>query len=127
MIPPDPKRLYRNTEDKMLAGVCAGLSDYLGWDRALVRLAFVVGSFFAGPFFPMAYLVLWLIMPRKPKALFRDHGEKTFWQSVNTRPGGTVGDLARKFRDLDSRLAGMERRVTTPNFDLEREFKNLGA
>jgi phage shock protein C len=127
MIPPDPKRLYRNTEDKMLAGVCAGLSDYLGWDRTLVRGAFIVGTIFFAPFFIMSYVLMWMIMPRKPKLLFRDQGEKTFWQSVNTRPGGTVGDLARKFRDLDMRLAGMERRVTTPNFDLEREFKNLGA
>ncbi len=129
MVPPDPKRLYRNCEDKMLAGVCAGISDYLGWDRTLVRGVFVIGvvtGAFAA-FFIMSYLILWMIMPRKPKMLFRNQGEKSFWQSVNARPGGTVGDLARKFRDLDTRLAGMERRVTTPNFDLEREFKNLGA
>lgn len=129
MVPPDPKRLYRNTEDKMLAGVCAGLSDYLGWDRTLIRGIFVIGVLTGAlsAFFVMSYVILWMIMPKKPKALFRDRGEQTFWQSVNTRPGGTVGDLARKFRDLDTRLAGMERRVTTPNFDLEREFKNLGA
>jgi phage shock protein C len=127
MVPPDPKRLYRNCEDKILGGVCAGLSDYLGCDRTLVRMVFVLGAIFAAPFFLMSYLLLWMIVPKKPKALFRDHAEQSFWQSVNTRPGGTVGDLVRKFRDLDGRLARMERRVTAPNFDLEREFKNLGA
>lgn len=127
MVPPDPKRLYRNRQERVIAGICSGIADYLGWDRTLVRLAFVAGLFIAGPFTVCTYIVLRFVMPVRPEGLFASEREKSFWQSVNTRPAGTVGDLARKFSDLDQRLAGMERKVTSPTYTLDREFRNLGA
>jgi phage shock protein C len=126
-VPPDPKRLYRNRQEGVLWGVCAGIADYVGWDRTLVRLGFVLGMFAAGPFTLCSYVVLRIVMPVRPDGLFVDEREQSFWQSVNTRPAGTVGDLARKFGDLDRRLAQMERKVTSPDYSLNREFRNLGA
>ena len=38
------KRLYRSTDDRMIAGVCAGIADYFGIDPTLVRLLFVFGA-----------------------------------------------------------------------------------
>lgn len=57
------QRLTRPTQHRMIAGVCAGLANYLGVDRALVRIAFVLAFFlgFSASFW--AYLVLWLVMP----------------------------------------------------------------
>lgn len=57
------KKLIRSN-NKMLAGVCAGIAEYLGWDPTLVRLAyFFLSVFTAG--FPgvFAYIVLWIVMP----------------------------------------------------------------
>jgi len=127
MVPPDPKRLYRNRKERVIAGVAAGVADYLGWDKTLVRLAWVVSLFIAAPFTFFAYIVMWMVMPEAPTQLFANETERSFWQSVNSRPRGTVGDLNRTFADLDQRLAKMERRVTSPDFTLDREFRNLGA
>lgn len=56
--------LRRSRRHRMLAGVCGGLADWLGWDPRLVRIAYVVVSVCSAAF-PgiLAYLVLWLVMP----------------------------------------------------------------
>ncbi len=56
------KRLTRVEEGRMIAGVCAGLAQYLGVDATVVRLVFVLLALFAAGGV-LLYLVLWLIMP----------------------------------------------------------------
>lgn len=60
-----PKRLYRSTEDRMFAGVCGGIADYLEVDPTLVRLVFVALTFLGGPGI-LIYIVLMLIVPESP-------------------------------------------------------------
>jgi phage shock protein C len=57
------KRMKRSS-DKMIAGVCAGIAEYFGWDVSLVRIAFVLLSLFS-VVFPglVVYIILWFIMP----------------------------------------------------------------
>lgn len=62
------KKLYRKTNDQMLAGVCAGLADYLGLDLAIVRLIFVLLFFFGGHGI-LIYVILWILMPVQPPYL----------------------------------------------------------
>lgn len=59
------KKLYRKTNEQMLAGVCAGLADYLGLDLAIVRLIFVLLFFFGGHGI-LIYVILWILMPVQP-------------------------------------------------------------
>lgn len=59
------KRLYRKRTDRMLAGVCAGLADYLNIDPTIVRIIFIV-LVFAGLGGVLVYLILWLITPEEP-------------------------------------------------------------
>lgn len=61
------KRLYRKQNDKILAGVCAGLGDYLNIDPTLVRIVFII-LVFAGLEGILIYLILWLITPLEPVA-----------------------------------------------------------
>lgn len=56
------KRLYRDTENGMIAGVAAGLANYFGIDAVIVRLLFVITVFFGGAGV-LAYVILWLIVP----------------------------------------------------------------
>ncbi|MBP6015938.1 MAG: PspC domain-containing protein [Candidatus Promineofilum sp.] len=56
------KRLTRVENGRMIAGVCAGLANYLGVDATVVRLIFVLLALFAAGGV-LLYLVLWLIMP----------------------------------------------------------------
>lgn len=84
------KKLYRSRKDRMIAGVCGGLGEYLNVDPVWIRLAFVlllVGG--AGTGF-WAYVILWIIVPPEGRAA--------------TAPGETVqanvqemADRAREF------------------------------
>ncbi|MCA9866736.1 MAG: PspC domain-containing protein [Anaerolineales bacterium] len=56
------KRLTRVEDGRMIAGVCAGLANYLGVDATVVRLIFVLLALFAAGGV-LLYLILWLIMP----------------------------------------------------------------
>ncbi len=58
------KKLYRNEQEKMLAGVCAGLADYFDVDVTWVRIGFVV-AVIAGLSGILAYIILWIAIPAK--------------------------------------------------------------
>lgn len=58
------KKLYRSTSNKIIAGVCAGLAEYINIDPTVVRVIWaLVGLSGAGL---IAYLVCALIIPEKP-------------------------------------------------------------
>jgi phage shock protein C len=58
----DEKRLARSMNDKMVAGVAAGLADYMNLDPTIVRLLFVLLALAGGPGI-LIYLILWVVMP----------------------------------------------------------------
>ncbi|MFH0808225.1 MAG: PspC domain-containing protein [archaeon] len=59
------KRLYRASEkDSMVGGVCAGIAEYFEIDPTLVRLLWVLFIFGAGTGI-LAYLILWIVVPRR--------------------------------------------------------------
>ena len=57
--------LHRSRSNRVLAGVCGGLADWLGWSPTVVRVLYVVVSIFSVAF-PgiLVYLILWLLMPQ---------------------------------------------------------------
>jgi phage shock protein C len=57
------KTLIRSTTNRMVAGVCAGLADYLNIDPTVVRLLFVLGFFVTGPGLVLAYLIMAIVTP----------------------------------------------------------------
>jgi len=59
------KRLYRQTNDKMIGGVCAGLSEYLETDTVLIRVLFVI-SLFMFSLGLWLYIILWIVIPKSP-------------------------------------------------------------
>ena len=58
-------RLIRS-DNRVIAGVCGGLAEWLGWDIALVRLLYLIVSIFSAGF-PgiIAYIILWIVMPEE--------------------------------------------------------------
>ena len=58
------KKLYRNTENKMLAGVCSGIADYFDIDPPLVRLGWVLFSLLGGSGL-LAYIIAAIIIPER--------------------------------------------------------------
>ena len=62
----DYKRLYRSQDERMLAGVCGGIADYLNIDPTIVRLIFVALGFTSIGTWLLIYLVMTIIMPEEP-------------------------------------------------------------
>jgi phage shock protein PspC (stress-responsive transcriptional regulator) len=60
--------LARSRSNRIIAGVCAGIAEWLGWDPTLVRILYVLLSILSVAF-PgiLVYVVLWLIMPVAPQ------------------------------------------------------------
>jgi phage shock protein PspC (stress-responsive transcriptional regulator) len=57
-------RTLVRSRDKMIAGVCAGIAEYFGWDITLFRVVFVLASILSVAF-PgiLVYIVFWVVMP----------------------------------------------------------------
>ena len=59
------KKLTRSRKERMIAGVCGGLAEYLGWDPTLVRIVYVLATIFTAFAGVIIYLILWIIMPEE--------------------------------------------------------------
>lgn len=73
------KKLYRSRENKMLAGVCGGIAEYIGWDATFVRVIYVLLSV-CSVAFPgiLVYILLAIIIPERPS-----HAEHSFDDVIN--------------------------------------------
>ncbi len=97
------KRLFRDTENKVIGGVCSGLSAYLGInDPVWIRLAAVIGFFIYGSTL-LAYIIAWMIIPKARTAADR---------------------LAMKGEEAN--VNNIARTIENELEDLKKEFKNLG-
>lgn len=123
--PPSPNRLYRNLDNAMVRGVCAGIGDYFGVEPWVVRIGALISLFtFTVPTI-IAYIVLAKVVPPRPPGLFEKPGEEAFWTRVRVEPTGTVSEVRSRFRELEKRLRDMETFVTSREFRLDREINGL--
>jgi len=61
----EEKRLTRS-QDQWIAGICGGIAQYFGWDKNLTRIIWLLLTLFTAGF-PgiIAYIVLWILMPKE--------------------------------------------------------------
>jgi len=119
-------RLWRDRERGIIAGVCAGIADYVGAEPVVIRIIAVAGLIFFSVPTLAAYVILALVLQPKPTALYSSREEESFWRGVNTAPSDTFDGLKHKFRDLEERLGHMEAQVASGDFELHRKFRDLG-
>lgn len=119
-------RLWRDPDRGLLAGVCAGIANYLGVEPIVVRAVAVMGLIFFFPPTVAAYVILAVVLRPKPRAFYGSPEEEAFWRGVNTAPTDTLGALKAKFRDLEARLGEMEGQVASGDLELHRKFRDLG-
>ena len=68
LMPMPSAELVRPRDDRVLAGVCAGLARYLGLNVRLVRWGYVLLSVLSAGFpGTLVYLVLWFVMPNEDR------------------------------------------------------------
>ena len=120
-----PRRLYRDTERGKIFGVCAGIADYFGFQVCATRWLTVIAAMFFMPFVMFAYIALAVLLPTKPRDMYRDDREEKFWRSMRTSPSTTFSNVRHSFRRMEARVQKMERYVTSPRFNLDREFADL--
>ena len=95
-------RLTRSRRDRIIAGVCGGLAEYLDIDPILVRLAFLILLFASGIGIPI-YLILWIVMPNDDgqeensseviQKNLGEMGEKVYTEVSRLGRPGTIGVL----------------------------------
>ena len=61
------KKLYRSKKERMIAGVCGGIAEYLDADPTIVRLTVAIGTLISVGFGILIYLLAWIIIPEKGK------------------------------------------------------------
>ena len=114
----NPHRLYRDKDNAILAGVCAGLANYFGLNRKGLRLIVAVSTLFFFPFVVPAYIILTV----RPKDLYEDESQEKFWRGVSMAPTDVFSNLNHRFKELDLRLQKMETYVTSREFEIDREL-----
>jgi phage shock protein PspC (stress-responsive transcriptional regulator) len=59
------KKLLRS-KNRVIAGVCAGWAEYLGWEVTLVRVLYLIISIISAAF-PgiLVYIIFWIVMPKQ--------------------------------------------------------------
>jgi len=86
-------RLYRDSSDKILGGVCSGLANYLNVDPAIVRILFAIIGF--GGFGLAIYILLWIVLPAQD---LEDYGGRRLYRNPADKViAGVAGGLAAYF------------------------------
>lgn len=145
--------LYRDTKNGKVAGVCAGLADYFGWETWLVRIVFLSGILLGSGFLFVVYIAAWFILDKKKDKLkdkvnpvnasqyakasagvhrtdnSHDDNESIrvkarIWQAGEP-PKQAFHDIHNKFKRLEGQLITMERYVTSTEFTVAREINQL--
>ena len=142
-------RLYRDADRAMLGGVCAGLAGYFGLNLKVTRFLAFIAFLAAMPFAIIGYLAAVCLIPaasfrgrevrvesrrcwggsrrrsrRSRRA--RERIERDFEEArEQARPRPSVQEVRERYKSLDKRLAELEKKVTSPRFQLEQEFRKL--
>lgn len=114
------KKLYKNTDRKMISGVLAGFSDYLGIDVTILRIGYVLLSLIMEAF-PgiILYIILAIVMPDMDE---RDRERKTYKSKKNDNPYASEENAygQKPYQDVDYK----EEKDTA---EADKNFKKSGG
>ncbi|MFT4154152.1 PspC domain-containing protein [Parafilimonas sp.] len=91
-----PERFYRDENNKFIGGVCAGLANYFGIDKLVVRILFIIFTMGFGFGF-IVYLILWVAIPSSASEKIGSYRKRLFRDPDNKIIGGVCGGLASYF------------------------------
>ncbi|MFN6086464.1 MAG: PspC domain-containing protein, partial [Fluviicola sp.] len=98
------KRLFRDTDNRILGGVCAGLSHYLGIDVVFVRIIFILCLMLGFGF--GVYLVLWIVFPsiKSPADRLQMQGKAVTVDTIKDEFNKAGQRIKNDTKDLDKRI-----------------------
>lgn len=125
--------LYRDPRQGMIAGICAGVSQYLGVELWIVRIIavslFLIGFGFIAL---LVYVAMWFMLEKKPAHV--ETPEPSFEQSHNLKdkpwqkgqtPAELLAQLETDFEKTEQRIRKLEAYVTSDAYRVRRDFENL--
>lgn len=104
-----PRKLYRDSENNILGGVCSGIGHYLGLDPVWVRLFFIL-LFFVGVSI-LVYIILWVIIPEAKTTAqkLEMQGEPANLSNIEKKVKEGFENVKKKVNDID--IDGVEYKV----------------
>ncbi|MDT8438821.1 MAG: envelope stress response membrane protein PspC [Wenzhouxiangellaceae bacterium] len=115
-------RLYRNRKRGLIAGVCAGISDWTGFNLTALRVITVLLAIPFTAVMIIGYLALALLLPIQPEDLYHDEDDERFWRETRRAPADSVSQLNQRFRTLDKRLQRLEAWLTSREYRIRQEL-----
>ncbi|USD66302.1 envelope stress response membrane protein PspC [Vibrio sp. SCSIO 43136] len=128
------RTLYRDTQNRKIAGVCAGVADYFGIETWFVRVLAVTAALLgAGFFVVIIYIAMSLMVEKKPyqagdfqdSASPKPHKVKSKPWQTGESPSQLIASLEGELADVEKKVKTMEAHVTSDTFNVEREFSKL--
>lgn len=124
------KRLYRDSEDKILGGVSGGIGAYLDFDPVWIRIFWVLLTFLSGGFVILIYVILWIVIPeaRTTAEKLQMRGEPINVENIEKSVKEEYEGVRDRFDEFGNRVSstdsgrGSRRRKT----GLDRFFDVLG-
>ncbi|RZL52892.1 MAG: PspC domain-containing protein, partial [Pedobacter sp.] len=107
------KKLYRDMDERVIAGVCAGIAHYLNFDAKWIRLAMILLAFVGGSGI-LVYVILWIIMPKATSRI----------EKMEMR--GEPANLQGFQRNLDEELQSVKERLAEANKHAQPIFTRFG-
>ena len=122
------RRLYLDKKNGIIGGVCAGIADYFGLDRWLVRIIAITLFLFTNSLVIFIYIIAWIILKDKPSDYIDDVLEKELaFARLKRKITGKNAyvDTVSQFDQLELRLRRLEAYITSKQYKLRKEFNNL--
>jgi len=127
------KQFRRNKIDGVIGGVCAGIGDYFNIDPIIVRIFTVISFFISGGVTFWVYIGIWVFTPSDNRAPYRRdyrqarrakrrHQEDP---SEPVRSAASYRTVRGKFSSLEERLQDLEKSITSSEWQLRRDFRDL--
>ena len=132
------KPLYRSRANVRIAGVCAGIADYLNVSTFIVRLVTFISIFILGGITFWAYVICWIVLDKEPKSLQKSSqgtaGVSGASSSNNSRADTarqrtqvrvTAMECAERLQVTERRLREAEAFMTSRQFRLHCEINRI--
>jgi phage shock protein C len=126
--------LYRNSRDRKIAGVCAGLADHFGISHWVMRIIFIGAFCMTGGAFFWAYIIGWVALAsdrHRAKVNANEYDENTQqYRSKNMfryreSPSVRIARAKERLEKTTRRIEDIECYVSSKHYTLNTEFKNL--
>ncbi|TFH73477.1 PspC domain-containing protein [Gammaproteobacteria bacterium LSUCC0112] len=132
------KPLYRSRSNVRVAGVCAGIADYLNVSTFIVRLVTFISIFILGGITFWAYVICWIVLDKEPKSLQKSHRGSARTSDTSAKDTSrtdsatqqdfvrvTIKDCAERLQATEQRLRGAEAFITSRQFRLHCEINRI--